>query len=719
MVKRIIKKVKMNIFFSTISVAVIAGLMLLGIAVWNEYKMQLLQNQEKQLLLISKSLSRYMSVSIERYENDIRYLSKLEIKGDLSAEHAKKYIDSRNDFISDIIWYKGKNEISKTVYNTKVQQKQLLSVVDNTIEIYQFSGNKDIQYLGFKYSLESGDSICLLVDSEKYYEQLISDIQIGTNGYVMIKNSDGTIIMHPKNEQWGINVIEGRKELYPNLNYGSLEALLKQQQSGKEGISEYYSYWWTDPNLPRVKKVSAYSPVTVGKDFWIVSAVTDFDDLYLPIANGFIRILLVFVTILIISGLLLFVMAKLLLEKKKNASEINYLKELNSVLEEMHRGEEEIRHQQRLQIMGTMTGGIVHEFNNFLTPILGYAELLKVMLPKDSEEYDGANEIFEAAEKAKDVIHQISSLSKKNLETVYKTICIKKLLQRFFKMAQSVCPSNIHTECNIEVEQECIMGNTTQINQVLLNVFVNAVHAIDGQRGKIEIICRCVLREELEIKKKIPSTWEKFICIEMRDDGCGMDIDTLEHIFEPFFTTKRGGKGTGLGLYLTEQIIMSHRGVIYAESRLNIGTTFHIILPLVENKMQLVSEEVAAEKNKIFVIADDNRKVLNLLETSLNKLNITAYTCKTKEEVQSYIEKYEADALFIDESIDNIGGIELCMMLRNKYPHLLTFIMCSRITREIVEAKRNGLIDGYVEKPVSDIELIDAVRLERQRKTGL
>lgn len=711
-----IKRIRMNIIILAIVAVFIGGLFSLSFAAWNQYESRLLQNQEDQLLIISKSLSQYMEVSIENYENGIRYLSEMESNDGLSEDHAKNYIESHNDFVSDIIWYGAENEMIKSVYSTEVQQEIFLSAVDDNIEIYQLTDNEDTNYLGFKMEGESGNSICLLVDAEKYYRRLISDIQIGTNGYVMIKNSDGKIIMHPNDIQWGLDVIEGRRELYPELDYDSLEEMIKEQQSGKEGISEYYSYWWTNPDLPRVKKVSAYAPAKVGEGFWIVSTVTDYDDLYEPIADGFLRILLFFSAIILMFILLIFGIIRLLLKNRKNASEISYLKELNSVLEEMHRSEEEIRHQQRLQIMGTMTGGIVHEFNNFLTPILGHAELLKMTFSPESEEYDSANEIFEAAEKAKDVIRQISSLSKKNVETIYKNIHIKKLIQRFLKMAQSVCPANVYTESRIDLDQESILGNATQINQVLLNIFVNAVQAIDGKEGKIEITCRCVPRDHVESEIKIPSVWQKFVCIDIKDNGCGMDKETLEHIFDPFFTTKKGGQGTGLGLALAEQIILSHKGVIFAESELNQGTTFHIGFPVIENTMQKIPDEKMDEKKNIFVIAADNMKVLKLLDSALNKLNITTFTCKNQDEITVCLEKNDADALFVDESVENISGVEVCMSLRNSYPEILMFVMAGKITRDLAEAKQNGIIDGYVAKPVSDVELIDAVRLGRQRK---
>ena len=113
-------------------------------------------------------------------------------------------------------------------------------------------------YNVYKRILKDGRKICLMIDAEKYYQKLISGIHIGTNGYIVVKDAEGTIIMHPKKEQWGIPVIAGRKKMYPDLDYSSLEKMIEDQKKRKEGISHYYSYWWTNEERPRVQKISAF-----------------------------------------------------------------------------------------------------------------------------------------------------------------------------------------------------------------------------------------------------------------------------------------------------------------------------------------------------------------------------------------------------------------------------------------------------------------------------
>ena len=404
----------------------------------------------------------------------------------------------------------------------------------------------------------------------------------------------------------------------------------------------------------------------------------------------------------------------------KSSREIKNLKELNSLLENVQRSEDAIAHQERLQIMGTMTGGIAHEFNNFLTPIMGHAELLMMELPEGSDEQDSAKEILEASEKAMDVVKQISSLSRKNVETVYKCIPVKKMMQRALKMITSVCPPQVHLESELQVEQENILGNTTQLNQVLLNICVNAIHAIGKKEGTIHVKCEVISRESLAgfLDKELPDTWTDYIYISIRDNGCGMEKETLRQIFDPFFTTKKGGEGTGLGLALVEQIVTSHKGYVFAESQPGVGSCFHIGLPVLQADQPEETVHVGERHEIRMVFADDNAKVLELMRRSFDKIGMQIQTCMTVEELSANLAEKEADVLVVEESIEEQSGVDFCMSIAGKYPKMLKLVSIESISREIVEAKKKGIINGYVEKPLSDRNVLESVR-ECQKEQGL
>lgn len=691
-------------------------------AIWSDYRDQIMENQKNQLLLTTRTMAENMGLSLAGYQDSLEFLSGLP-GGEAYKEIYQRFLETQSGYECNIFWENAREEIIWSVREQQLVNPIPVSQLSDGKSIWQYEEPSGHKFLVWKKTLQSGNILCLVIDEEEYYRQLISDIQIGTNGYVLVKNSEGLILMHPEKNQWGIHVINGRKEMYPDLDYSSLDAMIREQCNGREGISEYYSYWWSNPELPRVKKISAYAPASLGEDFWVVSAVVDYDDFYLPIEHGFRNVSLLYMGALL-GFLLMFGFAgKLLLDRRRASEQIDMLQELNERLEEVHRGEELLAHQQRLQVMGTMTGGIAHEFNNFLTPIMGHAELLMMELPEDSEEYDSALEIYEASEKAKDVIRQISSMSRRNVETVYKSIPVCKLLPRVVKMMDSICPSHIHLKTEIESADACVLGNGTQINQVLLNISVNAFHAIGKNEGTVMVQARSVTKDYLESAARlkhfrISDSWNRYLEIRITDDGCGMEPDTLRQVFDPFFTTKKSGEGTGLGLALAEQIVLSHRGCIYAESEVGKGSVFHVILPLMEAGTE---REILLHNDREslrMVIADDNAKVLQMLQKNFDKLHLPVATCRKREELLKLLEEEQPDALIIDESLEDDSGIEFCMALQGRYPGMLKIIMVDCFTKDIVEAKYNGIIDGYLTKPVSDALILEMIRSCRQSRSA-
>ena len=678
---------------AAIPLFLIVILVFAGFGVWKKYRDTLMQNQEEQMLLTTRILSENMAMSAEEYEESLSFLAKTAENRpqDEAKQLYREFIDTQTSFITNLYLEDEQGKLSESIKDVQIVSSQLLTQSSAKNSIYMEKDTDGKIYNVYKRVLKDGRKICLMIDAEKYYQKLISGIHIGTNGYIVVKDAEGTIIMHPKKEQWGIPVIAGRKKMYPDLDYSSLEKMIEDQKKRKEGISHYYSYWWTNEERPRVQKISAYSPVQIGDSFWVVSAVIDYDDLYEPIAEGFLKMVCIFVGILLAAGIAVVLFGRVMRDMRRAVREINDLKELNEQLEKMHRSEQSIAHQQRLQIMGTMTGGIAHEFNNFLTPIMGYAELLMMELPEGSEEQDSAKEIYEASEKAKDVVRQISSLSRKNVETVYKNISIKKFMTRAERMMESVCTPLIHMESEFRVDDEMILGNVTQLNQVLLNVCVNAVHAIGKNQGNIKISCHSEEKEKLAqgVIEKLSDVWKKYIHIQVKDNGCGMDKETLRQIFDPFFTTKKGGEDTGLGLALAEQIITSHKGYIYAESKKGEGSTFHIYLPVLDTEHMPQIVQNIPRKDYRIVVADDNAKVLQLLKKNFEKIGIQIQTCMKREELQKCLEQQQADVLVVDETMEDCSGVDFCMSLAGRYPDMLKLIIIDGVSRGRGPAERN------------------------------
>jgi len=706
-----------GIFICCAMAAVLIIFCFLAFGIWNDYKDAIINNQKKQMLLTTQSMGENLKVFIEGYQADLNTIYDIEEENYIKTGNRDwsiigDYVSNHNRFVYDVIVEDKRGDMIKSMKGYGVVKTYSVTPISQSEQFLQCKLENGDLYLVLKRNIPDVGSISIIINERNYYKSLVSKIRLGTNGYVVIKDSTGIILAHPQEQQWGINVISGRKEMFPGVNLTSLEQMIDKQNRGEEGVSEYYSYWWVDPGVPEVKKISAYSPVQIGEGFLVISAVIDYNDIYIPVAAGFFKLGLVFFCAMaIVLGLVIYI-GDLRVQKKKDTEQITYLLELNKILEEIHQSEESIAHQQRLQIMGTMTGGIAHEFNNLLTPIMGYAELLMLDMSEQSEHYENASEIYDASAKAKEIIQQISSLSRKNMETAFKNLNGEKVLKRAIKMVSSVCPSNIHLKESITLNEEGFLGNETQMNQVILNICVNAIHAIGHREGTICISCRTADREELAQYKlsTLPEGWDHYIRIDVEDDGEGMSEEVLNQIFDPFFTTKKNGKGTGLGLALVEQIIHSHKGYVFAESILGKGSIFHLYLPLNEQKEREEQIQLGDGGPVLrILIVDDNPKVLRLLEKNFSKLDVPLISCMDFEEARKVLKEQEVAAVVTEQYVRGKSGVDFCMSLQGPYPGVSRIVMTDRITKELVEAKKRRMIDEYIDKPVSDSAILKAV----------
>lgn len=692
-------------------------LVLLGIVAnvtWNDYRSALIDSQTRQLELVVQSTADSIQFSLDEYAD------RLDAAADkLRTNPLSRPTLARSDTLTDLWIEDGDGNVIYRCYGLTPMCDVLITRT-SSISYWQYHRG-DRHYLVMKKAV--GDqTICLVIDSETLYQQLVSDIHVGTNGYIMVKNADNRVVMHPESEQWGIEVLEGRRKLYSNneLDMSSLSELLRTQQEKTSGIMDYYSYWWTDPSLPRVHKISAYRQLTLGDSFWIVSAVVDYDDLYQPVAESFRKMAVMFSSIALVMVLLTVFIFHLQQKNNRNAAQITSLQEVNEALEELHRSEEFLQHGQRLQLMGTLTGGIAHEFNNFLTPITGYADLIMADADPESEIYDNAREISEAAEKARDVVKQISAMSRRNVETIYDAVSVKKMLEQTRKLVETNCPKQIEILEQVDLNEEEVLGSMTQLQQVLLNICINAIHAIGKAEGTLTLSADVVPRSELLLRfpdEKIPEVWPSYVRIRIADNGSGMDKETLQHIFEPFFTTKKTGEGTGLGLALAEQIIRTHRGHICAESTLGKGSTFYIYLPVLEQEREREQLQWGQDNDLHILATDDNQKVLSMLEKELGSLGLNVSVCSRRGDVRTLLDSQPFDVLAIDESLTEGSGVDFCMSIRGKFPSLTRIIMTSAPSRELIDAKSHGVIDGYILKPVSALTLLEEIRACRKQKS--
>ena len=584
-------------FIIGIPALALAALLACGglIYLFGNYRNVLLNSQKTQLMNISESVANSISVYLEDYQQTVKSIVSLET----FSEAEKEFAAGNEAPLLDIIDHAGDvrgNEVVSIVYESPRGQK-VFSGADKAFTLHRELGSdaifddlcieKDADG-NFCFRIRAvsgaGGSLSFYLPLDSVYEKTASYIHMGEDGYVMIKDSSGIILMHPVADQIGIDVLADRKVRHPDFDFSELEVLIRHQLEGRSDVEIYHSYWWADDPPTRVTKVSAYLPLYMGEDFLSISAVMDYSEISHPIENMGIRILAL--SILLVIALIIFIITlRNAIRTQRSIEKENIsLKQMNEELERLNQEEERMAEQQRLSLIGTMTSGIAHEFNNLLTPIMGYSAMILNSMDDADDNKEDMREIYDSAEKAKEIIDQLSQFSGKNAEKIFSPVHVSEAVRKALTITEAAAPRNVRITGSFDTENDLIMGNSLKIRQMIVNLCNNAIHAIGSAEGTIDVTGDVVdgasLKEPFFSDKKSM----RFYRITVSDTGCGMSREVLENIFVPFYTTKKPGEGTGLGLAIVGRLTEAHRGYIKADSEEGVGTVFTLYLPLLEEE---------------------------------------------------------------------------------------------------------------------------------------
>jgi len=234
---------------------------------------------------------------------------------------------------------------------------------------------------------------------------------------------------------------------------------------------------------------------------------------------------------------------------------------------------------QKLQAIGTLAGGIAHDFNNILYAIKGYVEIAREDVDPHSLVYSNLGKVLNAAERGQDLVARILTFGRRRPHLEHKPLQIRMIIESALSLLKPTIPSSVAIDLYGITEDILIMGDLTQLHQVIVNIITNAVDAMDGE-GHITIRVQQILANDSYLEQFPHIHLVDYCRIDISDTGHGMDEPIKRRIFEPFFTTKAVGKGTGLGLASAHGIIKEHQGEITVTSQLGEGTTFTILLPI-------------------------------------------------------------------------------------------------------------------------------------------
>lgn len=420
-------------------------------------------------------------------------------------------------------------------------------------------------------------TVVTILDVQELYRQYVAPLDIQDTGIIIVKNQRGTVIMHPNRKMLTFNYFRDIADLDELPQYASLYDMLQQQYTLEEGAAVYRHF--CNGIQPPEQELAAFSRMNIGETVWFVSAVLPYSQITTQIQGSMSRYSLLIGAIFL--EVTVGIIAIYALEKKRQKLllEADYLRTMNRTLEELHQSREQINHYRKLQTLGSLAGGIVHEFNNLLTPILGYSEFLKEQMGRDGEYYEDIDEIYKAGARAKEIVDQILPFSRKETDsTVYAVFSIDAVIRDATKMISMILPANVRLQVQCRCETAEIYGSATQINQVLLNLCTNAYQAMKKKGGLLTVQSDRISAAELP-EQFHPLHTGDFVVVQVSDTGCGIEPQVLPHIFDAFFTTKEAGVGTGLGLNVVQNILVSHGGFIRVSSTPGQGSTFFFYLP--------------------------------------------------------------------------------------------------------------------------------------------
>jgi PAS domain S-box-containing protein len=377
--------------------------------------------------------------------------------------------------------------------------------------------------------------------------------------------------------------------------------------------------------------------------------------------------------------------------------------------------EAQYQQSQKMEAVGTLAGGIAHDFNNLLQSVLGYCQLLLFKKQKGHPEFDKLKEIEKATLRASELTLQLLTFSRK-VESKLRPVNLNHQVEHIHKLLKRTIPKMIDIELHLDEELKIINADPAQIEQVLMNLAVNARDAIH-EEGKLIIETENVTLFEDFCKTHLGTHPGEYVLLTVSDTGKGMDRETADHIFEPFFTTKGQGKGTGLGLSMVYGIVNSHEGYISCYSEPGEGTTFKIYLPgigaEVEEQISEGEEEILpVGGNEGIMLVDDEEFILELGEEILSKFGYKVFTAPDAESaLQLYRDKKKSISLIIlDLIMPGMGG-RWCLEELMKMNPWLKIIIASGFSvngpaKEVLETGANGFID----KPYDVKQMLSKIR---------
>jgi two-component system, cell cycle sensor histidine kinase and response regulator CckA len=365
---------------------------------------------------------------------------------------------------------------------------------------------------------------------------------------------------------------------------------------------------------------------------------------------------------------------------------------------------------QRLESIGTLASGIAHDLNNILAPILMTAQLLESQL-QDERSQHLLGIITSNTKRGANLVKQVLSFTR-GMEGDRIVLQIKHLIVEIQQIAKETFPKSIQVICKIPPELPTVIGNATQLHQVLMNLIVNARDAMP-EGGKLTISTEKTFVDEKYAEMHLNATTGNYVAIAVSDTGVGINPEIVERIFEPFFTTKSLSKGTGLGLSTVLGIVKSYNGFINVDSEIGKGSTITVYLPAQEQSETPEKNEAEslAGEGELILIIDDEPSIRDITKTSLENSNYQAITASDGiEAIALYAEHREKICIVLTDMVmPFMDGITTIRTLQKINPTVKIIAVSGLISHDKVNAATEIGVKAFLSKPYTAKQLLQTI----------
>jgi two-component system cell cycle sensor histidine kinase/response regulator CckA len=390
----------------------------------------------------------------------------------------------------------------------------------------------------------------------------------------------------------------------------------------------------------------------------------------------------------------------------------------NSKKLEAHKArlEVQLRESQKMQAIGTMAGGIAHDFNNIISAILGNVTLASQDVGVDGSAAVCLGEIDKAGRRARDLVRQILTFSR-NEAPRRVPLQLADVIQETVRLLRVTLPPQIELQVDSATDTPLVLADATQVEQVLLNLCTNAIHAIGTRAGQIRVELRHNQRHTLGSQERRNGLRGQHARITVSDTGCGMDAAIVERIFEPFFTTKPVGQGTGLGLSVVHGIMHAHAGLVEVSSRPDHGSSFTVLFPVADTPLPLATPlappRVSAHgTGQRVMYVDDDEALVFLVNRVLKRKGYQVLTFTDPRQAIAALraDPTQIDLLVTDYNMPGYSGVDLLLDVKALCPTLPVALASGYVTPEIEQAALAAGAQALIHKPNDVDEMCDTVQ---------